>query len=112
MRAIAASSSVSRIRKSKKVRTAESRRWMLFGARPCACERAAKMRTCWLSSLLPVRELLLVAVRDERREVARVVRVRMGGELALGGEVAPEPLQPLERRGSHGDGRSRSASSA
>ena len=60
----------SRSRKLKKLRTAESRRWMLRGASPPAWECAAKRRTCWVSRPAPVGDAGTVAVLHQRREVA------------------------------------------
>ena len=74
----------------KKLRTAESRRWMLRGASPLACERAANTRTCWLSTSAPLLERLGVAVLDERRKVARVVRIGMRREAPLSAKITAE----------------------
>ena len=68
---------------------------------PPACERAANTRTCWLSSARQSSSSLRVAILHQRGEIARVVGIRVAGQPPLGGEVAAEVRDPLERGGCH-----------
>ena len=76
-------------------RQAESRRWMLRGASPRRCSRAANIAHVLRVELIPAGDALRVAEFDQRREIARVIAGRVWRKAGA------------RRAGSRGSGRRR-----